>query len=112
MDGRELQPNVGGETKAIMEDGRLARLGRRGNVALLPAGNNPFEIPPTPWLVAPSGGQASINATVRHWETYVAGATLRLEGTTCHDHGGGSVQSHRRKDTIVPSFVGHLALPY
>jgi serine/threonine protein kinase len=42
----------------------------------------------------------------------VAGATLRLEGTTCHDHGGGSVQSHRRKDTIVPSFVGHLALPY
>jgi len=30
----------------------------------------------------------------------------------CHDHGGGSVQSHTRKDTIVPSFVADLALPY
>jgi len=27
-----------------------------------------FEIPPTPRLVASSGGQASNNATVRHWE--------------------------------------------
>jgi hypothetical protein len=31
----------------------------------------------------------------------------RLEGT----HGGGSVPSHARKNTIVPSFVTNLALP-
>jgi hypothetical protein len=57
-------------------------------------------------------GQASINATVRHWEILRCRCNSPTGRNYVSRSRRGSVQSHRRKDTIVPSFVGHLALPY
>jgi hypothetical protein len=56
------------------------------------------------------------DATSKHNAVIDSRPRIRAEPmpapTICRDHGGGSVQSHRRKDTIVSSFIPHLALPY